>query len=245
MCYQRLAVAVHEMGRNPQLCARVAQALGESPDIGLHRVRPLSLLNWLEQIDQEQMRSLVSSPLNGLKVACYYGCLLVRPPKITGVKEVESPRGMEKTVRVLGAQPVRWSMAMECCGASFAISRKGVVLRQGKRVYDAARKAGADVICLACPMCHSNLDLRQRQFNGDSDPPIPVLYLTQLLGLAFGLSGDELALKGHFVPVQDTLRRCLTTPSPGTPGEGRGEGHLQNQTLTPTLSQGTGRGGKT
>jgi len=108
-------------------------------------------------------------------VACYYGCLLVRPPKITGVKEVENPRQMEQIVTLLGGQPVHWTMATECCGASFALSRVSTVLRQGRILYDSARQAGAEVFCVACPMCHANLDMRQGEMGIPPAERLPVI----------------------------------------------------------------------
>jgi heterodisulfide reductase subunit B len=132
---------------------------------------------------------------------------LVRPPKITGESNYEMPGSMERVLRAVGAEPVRWSMATECCGASFGISRTDAVVRLVKRICDSARKAGADVICLACPMCHANLDMRQLQ--GEEQSALPVVYLTQLLGVAMGCAPDQLGLGSHFVPVEPVLTAAL------------------------------------
>lgn len=207
MCYQRLAVASHEMNESPALAKKVAEALGEQP--GIEKVKALSLLDWLGSIPQERFAAAIKRPLNGLKVACYYGCLLVRPAKITGAENVEAPRSMEKIAGMLGATTVRWSMALECCGASFALSRKGVVLRQGRRIYDAADEAGADVMVTACPMCHANMDMRQKEFLESQQRRLPVLYLTQLLGLAFGIDEKTLGLKSHFVRPERVLSEAM------------------------------------
>jgi heterodisulfide reductase subunit B len=198
MCYQRLATAAYEAKRNPRLAA----ALEEAP--GLETVKPLSLLGWLGSA-AAALPAKVSRPLTGLKVACYYGCLLVRPPKITGVTQVETPRQMEQILTLLGAQPVRWSMATECCGGSFALSQKSTVLRQGRRIYDAAAQAGAQVFCLACPMCQANLDMRQSEMGISPAAQLPVLYLTQLIGWAMGLDAPALGLDRHFVPAARAL----------------------------------------
>lgn len=205
MCFQRLAVAAHEMRERPGLAAELARALGEEATLGLEKVKPLSLLNWLGNGTAEALKAQVTRPLAGLKVACYYGCLLVRPPKITGTAQCEAPRDMEQIVKLLGGEPVRWSMATECCGASFALSQKQTVLRQGRRIYDAAHKANADVLCLACPMCHSNLDMRQDEMGIAKPDQLPVVYLTQLIGWAMGLDEAALGLKAHFVPVARAL----------------------------------------
>jgi heterodisulfide reductase subunit B2 len=195
MCFQRLAVASHELRHNPAIAA----ALDEAP--GLENIKVLSILNWLG----DGAKLAVTRPLEGLKVACYYGCLLVRPPKITGVANCEAPRQMEQIVQWLGGQPLRWSMATECCGASFALSQKSTVLRQGRRVYDAAREAGADIFCVACPMCHANLDMRQGEMGIDGNDQLPVIYLTQLIGWAMGLDAPALGLDKHFVPAAEAL----------------------------------------
>lgn len=201
MCYQRLATAAHEAKTNPAL----AQALEEAP--GLEKIKTLSVLGWLDNGVSETLKAKVTRPLAGLKVACYYGCLLVRPPKITGVAQVENPQQMERLVTLLGGQPVSWSMATECCGASFALSRKSTVLRLGRRIYDAAKSAGADVFCVACPMCHSNLDLRQSEMGVAPADQLPVIYLTQLAGWALGLDAAALGLDKHFVPAVRALAK--------------------------------------
>jgi heterodisulfide reductase subunit B len=201
MCYQRLATAAHEIGRRPA----VAAALDEAP--GLEKIKPLSVLGWLGNGVSETLKARVTRPLAGLKVACYYGCLLVRPPKITGLENVEAPRQMEKLVTLLGGQPVRWAMATECCGASFALSQKSTVLRQGRRIYDAAKNSGADIFCLACPMCHANLDMRQGEMGIAPDAQLPVIYLTQLIGWAMGLDAKTLGLDKHFVPAATALTK--------------------------------------
>jgi heterodisulfide reductase subunit B len=195
MCYQRLAVVAHELKQNPG----IATALDEAP--GLENIKPLSVLAWLNNGVSDALQAKVTRSLTGLKVACYYGCLLVRPPKITGIQQVEAPRQMEQLVTLLGGQPVRWSMATECCGASFALSQKSTVLRQGRQIYDAARKVGADVFCLACPMCHANLDMRQGEMGIPAEAQLPVIYLTQLIGWAMGLDATTLGLDKHFVPT--------------------------------------------
>ena len=205
MCYQRLAVAAHELRERPGTAAKLAEAFGEAADLGLEKVKPVSLLGWLGNGTNAVLKAQVTRPLTGLKVACYYGCLLVRPPKITGVTQVEAPQEMERIVKLLGGQTVRWSMATECCGASFALSQKSTVLRQGRRIYEAAKKAGADVFCLACPMCHANLDMRQTEMGIGKPDQLPVVYLTQLIGWAMGLDESALGLNAHFVPVMRVL----------------------------------------
>lgn len=196
MCYSRLAAVAHEFQETPALAERVDRALGREPS-GLHEVQALSVLDWLRGLSDEALTAPIQRPLQGLKVAAYYGCLLARPRKLTGAQGQ-----MERVLRLLGAEPVAWTMNSECCGGSFALSDKDAVLRQGRLLVDSARRAGAELLAVACPMCQANLDMRQAEFAPD-DPPLPVLYLTQLMGLAYGARSEELGFRGHFVsPLQ-------------------------------------------
>ena len=115
---------------------------------------------------------------------------------------------MEQIVKLLGGQPVRWSMATECCGASFALSQKSTVLRQGRRIYDAAKKAGADVFCLACPdVPRQSRHAAGRDGHCARPAQLPVVYLTQLIGWAMGLDAAALGLDKHFVPAAGALAK--------------------------------------
>ncbi len=204
MCYSRLATAVHDAKSNPAMAKAAGEVLAPAEEVDIARLQVMSVLNWLESLPRGELARRIVRPLKGLKVACYYGCLLVRPPQVTGVKNVEAPRNMEALVGELGAQPVRWSMATECCGACFSLSCKPVVQRQGRQILEAARSSQANVIVLACPMCHSNLDMRQAEFAAGGQT-IPVLYVTQLIGLAMGMSPEALHFAGHFVDVEPVL----------------------------------------
>ncbi len=216
MCYSRLASAGHELLSHPDMAARVAEALHE-PDAAFAQVQAVNVLDWLERLPEGLIRGAIKQPLKGLKAACYYGCLLVRPAKITGATNTEAPRSMERIVSLTGAEPVRWPMALECCGGSFALSRKQVVLRQTQRICESARRAGADVLVLACPMCHANLDMRQSEVGMRGDKAIPVVYLTQLLGLALGADRSMLGLGSHFVATEVVVNK-LFAPGPVTQG---------------------------
>lgn len=207
MCFHRLATTSRELAERPQLDRRVTAALAQPDDAPLTRVRVLSLLQWLDAVGPEALAAKVVRRLAGLQVACYYGCLLTRPSSTTGA-DAEAPRGMERLVETTGAAPVRWPLAIECCGGSFSLSRKSVVLRQARRLLGAARQAGADVVCVACPMCHANLDLRQRELDA-VERPLPVVYLTQLLGLALGAGEDALGLATHLVPAGPVIAAAL------------------------------------
>ncbi len=127
-------------------------------------------------------------PLTGMKVVCYYGCLTVRPPKVTGAANPESPESMDRLVALTGATALPWSFKTDCCGASLTLTRPDVALRMIDRLLGMAEEAGADGIVVACSMCHANLDVRQREAAALSGrtKSLPVFYISELLCLAMG-----------------------------------------------------------
>jgi len=115
---------------------------------------------------------------------------------------------MESVVEAAGAQTVAWSHRLECCGANFTLSRPGVVLQLSNAILDSAKAAGADCIMVGCPLCHGNLDIRQKEIEGvyHTQYGMPVFYLTQLVGLALGLSAEKLGLDALIVSPFPLLR---------------------------------------
>jgi heterodisulfide reductase subunit B2 len=147
--------------------------------------------------------------LKDLKIASYYGCLLVRPGKILQFDDEEDPTSMDELISALGGTPVQWSSKTECCGGSHAIPMKGIVLDLVKKVLESAKNAGADCIAVACPLCQANLDMRQNQINNKygTDFKIPILYITQLIGLAVGIPVKDLGMNSHFVSPIETIKK--------------------------------------
>jgi heterodisulfide reductase subunit B len=146
----------------------------------------------------KEIRKRIRSPLKGLRVASYYGCLLSRPREVVAFDDAEHPTCMDELVKATDAQAVDWPYKTECCGASLSISKTGVVNRLGYRLLSMAHRAGADCIVVACSLCQLNLDFRQPEArkNREPIPELPVLYITQLLGLALGLPSTVLGLDG-------------------------------------------------
>lgn len=143
----------------------------------------------------------------GLKVACYYGCLLTRPPKVTNFDDPEEPRFMDELLTAAGMEAVDWSHKTECCGASFALTRTEIVLRLTAEILQMAKEAGADCISVACPLCHANLDMRQEDIARKLGfkYEFPVFYFTQLLGMAFGLDHVKLGIGRSIVSCKKLL----------------------------------------
>jgi len=211
-CYNRLASARHEMKHDERLAARVQEVVGRRVDGEVSAVSVVEVLRDLAPL----LKQKAVKPLKGLKVACYYGCLLVRPPEITGWDDAEDPTAMETVVAALGATPVMWAARLECCGAGFSLSRVGSVVRLGRAILESAKKAGADVVAVACPMCQSNLDFRQKAMEKRAgvELSLPVVYLTQLAAIALGLPDEASSLGSHYVDPRPVLAARLAAAAP-------------------------------
>jgi heterodisulfide reductase subunit B len=196
-CYQRLKAAEKRLTQNP---------LPDFPYKGQIKIKHLLELCSEEEILQ-RVREGVKKPLSGLRVACYYGCLVVRPPKVTDATDFENPQNMDKLMNMVGAESVNWSYKTDCCGAGFTLSRPDIVRKLSGKILDMAMEAGAECIVTCCPMCQANLEMCQgalsRKTGGDYH--IPTFYFTELLGIALDLTGSEQWLKRHLVNPKKLL----------------------------------------
>lgn len=169
----------------------------------------LNLIQVFERIGAEKVKAAVKKPLEDLKPACYYGCLLTRPAKVVEFDDCERPRTMEAVVEALGAAPVEWNYATECCGAGLTMANEATVLDLANKILTNAADHGANCIVVACPMCHVNLDMKQSAVEKRYDKAhgLTIYYLSDLVGLALGLSEKELAIDKHFVPANAGQKR--------------------------------------
>ena len=156
-----------------------------------------------DAVGLEELAAKVTRPFGGLKVACYYGCLLTRPPKVTLADDPEYPTHMDDVVKAIGCEPVDWNYKTDCCGASLALTEQGIVDDLVGRILTDAKACGAEAVAVACPLCQVNLDGRQTEIlRKRSDwQSIPVIFLSQLVGRAIGVDDKELGLKKHLVDV--------------------------------------------
>jgi len=199
-CFNRFRSAARELRRDPELKQELEVELGVEFQDGIAILSLLDLLQ--ERVGWDGVAARVRQPLTGLKVACYYGCLLTRAPAVTGSTEAEYPMAMDRLMQALGAEPISWDCKVSCCGASLALTQTDIVLDMSRAILDNARARGADLVAVACPLCHSNLDGRQMHMGGDS--PLPVLYFTQLMALALGLK-EHAALERNLVDPHPVL----------------------------------------
>ena len=197
-CYNRLIMSQHETRLHPEAKEKVESILEGK---FTRDVKVMNLLELLIKTGLEKITENLKVNLKDLNVACYYGCLLVRPADITKFDDSEQPTTMERIVETTGARTVDWNYKIECCGAAHSIARRDIVLDLSKKILDDARAHGANVMVVACPMCHTNLDMRQtamkREYHEHKE--FPVLYLTELIGLALGMDENELGINLHTI----------------------------------------------
>lgn len=203
-CYNRMVVANHEFNRKTETAKRLSELNKANLD---GTINILNIIQLLQKAGLDNISAKTKMNMKGIKAACYYGCLLVRPFNITKFDDAEQPTSMEKIISAVGAEPVDWNYKVECCGGAHSIAHKEIVVDLSKKIIDDAVKHGANVIIVACPMCHSNLDMRQRAMKDVTT--IPVLYLSEFVGLAMGIDSKELGMNLHFTKTEPILEKVL------------------------------------
>ena len=200
-CFNRHKAALHEIRADERRKRQVEEALDYTYQ---DRVRVSTLIEAiLNHVGKEKVAAKTQKPLKGLKVVCYYGCLLTRPPQVTEARHPENPTDMDELLAAAGAEVLDWSYKTACCGAAHSLTRPDIVLKLSRDLIEHARQAGAEAIAVACPLCHTNLDARQFQMKlADS---MPVLYFTQLLAIALGLPEKDAALYKNLVDPRPLL----------------------------------------
>lgn len=208
-CLYHFKHATQVVEENPALRAEVEAVLEMPLDAPPPTIHPLELLS--DESFEARIRGAVRQDLSDLKAVCYYGCHISRPARLMKFDDPENPQSMDRLMQWAGIRTLDWPRKVDCCGAHFSMIRPDIVVDMCEKLFKSALEAGAEAIIVACPMCHANLDTRQeaiaqklgRELN------MPVLYFSQVLGLAFGLPGSRLGLKRHIVdPVPLMLERC-------------------------------------
>ena len=197
-----------------------------------------SLLQVVAENDdiKEAIKSKVQKSLNGLKVASYYGCVLVRPAEIAQFDDVENPQSMDEVMRLVGADPVDWAFKTECCGASLQVTEPSAGKIMVEKILRNAAENGAEAIVTACPLCQLNVDMRQKEVNrmAGTDYNLPVYYFTELISLCLGATAKEIGLDKHYhpavapaeyaveppaAPVEEAPAEAAPAPAPEAPAE--------------------------
>jgi len=209
-CYVILSRTNTYLNGYPQFKAKVDEALAAGGLEYHGTVRVRHLLDVLTtDIGYDAIESSVKKPLSGLKVAPYYGCQVVRPK--FGFDHPESPQSLDKLIASLGAEPTPFPLKARCCGGSLIISEEDLALDLIRKLLESASSNGAECLVTVCPLCQTNLDAYQSRVNKKFKTSfnLPVLFFTQLMGVALGLSEEDMGLKNSIVPVERVLAKYI------------------------------------
>jgi heterodisulfide reductase subunit B len=210
-CYNRSKAANYEIHRSEEMKQSVSESLGEAYDGSVPVRHFVEIL--VNDFGLAKLKKKITHPLNGIKVAAYYGCYLVRPPEATGFDDPENPTILESLIDVIGGANVEWSGKVDCCGGMQNLTRTEITVRRSAAVIEMAQTAGAECIAVACPMCQISLDVRQADMKRllGKKYYMPVIYITQLLGLALGLLPKELGFDKLMVSPAAILKRAKSS----------------------------------
>jgi heterodisulfide reductase subunit B len=207
-CFTNLRKTEVYLAEFPEMKKKVDLALAEG---GVRYDGGVTVKHFLqavvEDVGLERIRSLVQKSLEGLRVAPYYGCQIARP---YGIEDnADAPMMMDHLLEALGATPIYYPMKTVCCGGSLMGTREDVGLRLCRNLMLCAQQDNADCIAVTCPLCQINLDAYQARINKtyQTDFKLPILYFTQLMGLAFGLNPAALGLRRCIVPATRIMAR--------------------------------------
>jgi len=158
----------------------------------------------------------IKTPLEGLRVVCYYGCMASRPPQITEAPDCEDPQSLDHIIENLGGSPISWPYKTDCCGATQSFSRRDIVYKLVGKLFEMAQRVGAQAVVVSCQMCQANLDIFQKQISGQSDAQFrfPIYYFSELIGVAMGLDEARKWLSRHITDPRPKLRELGLLKNP-------------------------------
>jgi heterodisulfide reductase subunit B len=217
-CFLNLSKTDRYMRDSPELAHKINDALAAG---GLHYepgdVRVRHLLDIIvNDVGFEAVSQKVQNPLYNLRIAPYYGCLVVRPVRKTPFDDPEYPTSLDRLMQAIGTQVVDYPLKAQCCGGHMTQIKEHTALEIIRRLLKNAADYDADAIVTLCPMCQLNLDAYQENVNKHfgTNYKIPILYFTQLMGLAFGLSARKLGFGKEFVDAAPALAKIGAEPPP-------------------------------
>ena len=209
VCTLNLRRANKLVREDPRLLEAVNEELVKAGARPYEGTREVTHLLWY--IATEEGLSLLESQgpkgLNGLRVAPYYGCQLLRPSSVMGFEDPDQPQSLERLIVALGGEVADYEAKSKCCGFPILLARENTALKESHVALSQARDAGADCMVTPCPLCHLAMDAYQRKAEAVNSEiyNMPVLHLPQLLGLALGLDNKVMDFKRHMVPVDQVL----------------------------------------
>ena len=206
-CYSRTLVSQKRLQEDTPLRETINEELSHKVK---GRIKVSSILEvLLPRVASGELSEKATRKLEGLKPACYYGCLLTRfPSDVVVPDDVENPQGMETVCKALGAEPIDWGYKTDCCGASAAVNDADVSLGLMAKILKDAVARGANCFVTTCPMCQFNVDAYQDQVAEKYGirERLPVYFITELMGIAMGMSPQAMQVDRHFVDSMRLLK---------------------------------------
>jgi len=205
-CYLVLSktqLCMHEHREMGHFITEALSKVGLAYRGGVKVRHPLDVL--VNDVGLDQIARQCREPLTGLKVACYYGCQVLRP--YATFDDANNPMTMDRLLRSLGAATIDWPLKGRCCGGSLTGTIEEAGLRLSYILLKEARKRGANIVATACPLCQFNLECYQKEIGRHFDDPIhlPVVFFSQIIGAAFGLNAQQLGLTRLLVSPEALL----------------------------------------
>lgn len=200
-CFNAIKRAQYALSNDPDMRKKLEDIVGFKYKGGLEVKAMHDVV--LEQVGLDRMKKYVKKPLSGLKVVSYYGCALVRDPKIVQMGDYENPLFLDNIVTALGGEAQDWSYKIDCCGADLAMTHGKIASEIADRITCMALEAGADCLMTSCGLCEINLETRQTGKNGVK---IPVFYFTELMGIAMDVPGRDEWWDKHVVSPRALLK---------------------------------------
>ena len=195
-CFNMLKRAEHVLKNDETKRKEIEEIVGFTYQSSFELMALVDVM--VNRIGLEKIGEKVKRPLKGLKTACYYGCALVRHPKVTGLDHHEDPQYLDRMMKTIGAEPVPWSYKIDCCGADLALTYSDIVKKLVGKIVSMAQEAGAQCLVTSCGLCQANLEMRQ-------DIGMPVFYFTELMGIAFDAEKRDQWWKKHMISPKPLL----------------------------------------
>ncbi|OPZ22656.1 MAG: succinate dehydrogenase/fumarate reductase iron-sulfur subunit [candidate division BRC1 bacterium ADurb.BinA364] len=209
-CTGALTEAAHYLKENEEVRAGINERLAE---FGLQYNATVKVIHFarmlFEEIGEEALRAKITHPLNDLRIAPHYGCHYLKPSGIYGFDSVEDPKTLDRLIALTGATPIDYPSKLNCCGGGIMAVSEETALKVSRVKLEKVAAAGADAIGLVCPFCGFMYDTNQKKIESrfEQEYGIPVLFLTQILGLAMGFDPNDLGMKVNRVKPKELLAK--------------------------------------
>lgn len=208
MCYNTLSLSNLRMKNEADDLQKINDFMHREEENYDGNIEVVHFLSILEEMGFDKLAQKITKPLKDLKVASYYGCMLLRPKEV-GIDDAEAPAILENFVKSLKAETVDWDAGSRCCGSYHTVNNVDIVYNLVKGIILDALKNGAEAIITSCPLCAFNLDVRQSEIKKDNPDfqTIPIFYFTQLMGIALGLDKKAVGLEFNKIDTEDILKK--------------------------------------